>query len=145
MLWDYPSDLPLAVTDRGKVKTVLLNLINNAIKFTERGRVTVSARMREANIFERFLEFKVADTGTGISKEELANIFTSFRQLQMHEVSSWTGTGLGLYIVKAFTDLLGGQTEIDSQPGKGTAFKIIIPCPREERKTPYEEEDSDCG
>ncbi|MGH7829548.1 MAG: sensor histidine kinase, partial [Candidatus Binatia bacterium] len=138
LVWDYPTELPLITTDRGKIKTILLNLIGNAIKFTERGRVTVSARVREANVFERFVEFRVADTGTGIPKEQLANIFTSFRQLQILEVDSWTGIGLGLYIVKAFTDLLGGRVEIDSKLGKGTVFIITIPCPRKEHERSHE-------
>jgi len=156
MIWDYPTELPAMITDRGKIKTILVNLINNAIKFTERGQITVSARVttKQQAIGNRqqeeesthascltphaCIEFQVADTGMGIPKEELANIFTSFRQLQTFEVNSWTGMGLGLYIVKAFTDLLGGRAEIESKIGKGTLFKIAIPCPREEPKKTHE-------
>jgi signal transduction histidine kinase len=147
--WNTPNELPAVITDRGKLKTILQNLMNNAIKFTEQGRVTVSARVREGNrqqaignseehqelatnasclMPNAFIEFQVADTGMGIPKEELANIFASFRQLQNVEVNPSSGMGFGLYIVKAFTELLGGQVAVESEYGKGSVFTVTIPC-----------------
>jgi signal transduction histidine kinase len=114
--------------------------VNNAFKFTEQGQVTVSARISHASGLtpHAFIEFKVADTGIGIAKEQIADIFTSFRQLQTVEVNPSSGMGFGLYIVKAFTDLLGGQVAVESELGKGSVFTITIPCRREEK--PYGQE-----
>jgi signal transduction histidine kinase len=123
--WDYPSNLPTVTTDGEKLKHILQNLINNAIKFTENGSVTVSARhIPEA----RTVEFRVADTGVGIPEEAHPIIFEKFRQFDSSETRHYGGTGLGLYIVKMFTELLGGTVKVDSEPGKGSTFSIALPC-----------------
>ena len=123
--WEYPSDLPTVTTDSKKLKHILQNLINNAVKFTERGQVTISARY---NPRAKAVEFKVADTGTGIQKELLPSIFEMFRQGDSSETRSHGGVGIGLYIVRKFTDLLGGTIEAASEPGKGSIFTVTIPC-----------------
>ena len=146
--WDYASDLPVIRTDSGKLKQILQNLINNAIKFTEKGSVTVSARVLPAPPFhpfsdsktERdgepwspvvghpsFLEFKVADTGIGISKDSLPIIFEMFRQADSSETRLYGGVGLGLYIVKKFTVLLGGTVRVESKKGEGSSFRVTLP------------------
>lgn len=123
--WDYPSDLPVVKSDSEKLKQILQNLISNAIKFTEKGNVTISARhIPEA----KAVEFKVADTGIGIPKEALPVIFEKFRQADSSETRPYGGVGIGLYIVKKFTELLGGTVEVESELGKGSTFTVRIPC-----------------
>ncbi|MBI3001984.1 MAG: hypothetical protein HYY46_26545, partial [Deltaproteobacteria bacterium] len=124
LTWDYPSDLPVIKTDGAKLTYILQSLIGNAIKFTDRGAVTVSVRhLTEA----RILEFKVADTGLGISEEEILLIFDKFRQVDSSETRSYGGMGLGLYISRQFTELLGGKIEFQSQLGNGSTFTVILP------------------
>jgi len=125
--WDYSPSLPTVTVDGGKLKLILANLIDNAVKFTEKGRVTVSARhILEANA----LVFNVSDTGIGIPNEMLSTIFEKFYQVDSSETRPYGGVGLGLYIVKNFTELLGGKVEAESAPGKGSSFTVTIPCER---------------
>ncbi|HEX9445542.1 MAG TPA: ATP-binding protein [Candidatus Binatia bacterium] len=122
--WEYPADLPVLESDPEKLKHILQNLINNAIKFTQRGRVTVSARSL-ADL--RHVEFQVADTGIGIPREMMPIIFEKFRQVDSSETRSYGGVGLGLYIVKQFTAGLGGRIEVESAVGGGSTFTVTIP------------------
>lgn len=136
LAWDYPSDLPVVKTDSAKLKQILQNLMNNAIKFTERGTVTISAGIKEGlspQASRRFVEFKVVDTGIGIPKEHLPFIFEKFRQVDSSETRSFGGVGMGLYIVKEFTEVLGGTVEVESEPGKGSTFTVTIPSERVEQ------------
>ncbi len=125
MIWDYPSDLPLLITDPGKLKHILQNLINNALKFTQKGTVVISARHFPK---KEILEFKVKDSGIGISKEMMPTIFEKFHQVDSSETRGYGGVGLGLYIVKKFTELIGGTVEVQSELGKGSTFTIKVPC-----------------
>jgi signal transduction histidine kinase len=136
LTWDYPPELPPIKTDSGKLKQILQNLIDNAIKFTDKGHVTVSARRvttecarptAEGNGQNGFLEFRVTDTGIGIPEELLPSIFDRFRQGDSSETRSHGGVGLGLYIVKNFTELLGGKVDVESHPGKGSTFSVALP------------------
>ena len=120
--WNIPSRLPIVRTDGEKLKHVLQNLINNAIKFTENGSVTVSAQ-RILNV----IEFKVTDTGIGMPRDMLPSIFQMFRQLDSSNTRSYGGSGVGLYIVKKFVDLLDGKIEVESTLGKGSTFTITLP------------------
>lgn len=125
--WNYPSDAPPLQADRAKLRHILEKLINNAVKFTERGSVTVSARYVGA---KQLLEFKITDTGVGIAEEQLAAIFERFRQIP--GANAWIdhrGVGLGLYIVKRYMDLIGGKIYIESRSGEGTTFTLHIPAP----------------
>ncbi len=124
LIWDHSSKLSPIRTDAGKLRHVLQNLINNAIKFTEKGNVTISARSLPET---RAAEFKVTDTGIGIPKEALPFIFEMFRQVDGSESRTHGGVGLGLYIVKKFTEMLGGKIEVQSEPGKGSTFTVTIP------------------
>ncbi len=125
IIWDYSSDLPVVKTDGEKLRHVLQNLINNAIKYTDKGSVTVSARrFASANS----VEFKVTDTGIGIPEEALPFIFEMFRQVNGSETRSCGGVGLGLHIVKKFTELLGGKIDVRSELNKGSTFKVTLPC-----------------
>ncbi|MBI2538943.1 MAG: GAF domain-containing protein, partial [Deltaproteobacteria bacterium] len=136
---NYPGDLPFIKADSAKLRQVLQNLINNAIKFTDKGSITISTRFlpvsdshplrfgETGNRGTGVVEFKVADTGVGIPKEMLPVIFDRFRQVDSSETRSFGGVGLGLYIVKKFTELLGGTVEVESEVGKGSTFTVTIP------------------
>ena len=122
--WDYPFGLPPVETDSAKLTHILQNLINNAIKFTDEGVITISARhVPEAQA----LEFKVSDTGIGISKDSLPIIFEMFRQIDSSVTRAYGGVGLGLFIVKKLTQLLGGRVEVESEIGRGSTFTVTIP------------------
>jgi signal transduction histidine kinase/CheY-like chemotaxis protein len=139
--WDYPANLSEVRTDKEKLKHILQNLINNAIKFTPRGHVTVSGRVIKGGMPEvpestrqinnggikRWLEFKVSDTGVGIPREHLPVIFEMFRQVDSSETRPYGGIGLGLFIVKKYVELLGGKVKVESEPGKGSTFVVLIP------------------
>jgi len=122
--WDYGSDLPPMKTDGTKLRIILKNLIDNAIKFTQKGSITVSARWLPGA--ER-VTFEVADTGVGIAEKELAVILVRFRQMDNSESRVYGGVGLGLSIVKRFTELLGGTFQVESEPGKGSVFTVTLP------------------
>ena len=122
LYWNIPSRLPIVSTDGEKLKHVLQNLINNAIKFTETGSVTISARC-----ISKALEFKVKDTGIGMPQDMLPSIFQMFRQLDSSNTRSYGGSGVGLYIVKKFVDLLSGKIEVESVLGEGSTFTVTLP------------------
>jgi signal transduction histidine kinase len=137
LIWDYPSDLPLVRGDRGKLNLILENLINNAIKFNERGTVTIAASYLSS---KETLELKVTDTGVGIAKERISTIFERFRQAQdLQAGAPRGGVGLGLYIVKTYLDLLGGKIFVESRPGKGSIFTLQIPASVKQSHAPHEQ------
>lgn len=122
--WDFAAELPPIRTDAAMLKHILQDLINNAVKFTEKGNVTISVRhIPEAET----VEFKVADTGIGIPKERLPLIFEKFYQADSSQTRPYGGVGMGLYTAKKFTELLGGTLEVESEPGKGSTFIVTIP------------------
>jgi len=122
--WDYISNLPAVHTDTEKLRLILNQLIENAIKFTDKGSVTVAARYFPS---ARTVEFGVRDTGIGIPKDSLQSIFERFRQIENFDTRSHYGLGLGLYVVKTFTEMLGGKVEVESEPGKGSTFTVTLP------------------
>jgi signal transduction histidine kinase len=127
LLWDYPADLPAVRSDRSKLNRIARNLIDNAVKFTDAGKVTISVRYLAA---KQQLEFVVADSGVGIPGAQLAGIFERFRQAGGAEASmARGGFGLGLYVVKKFVDALGGSIDVESQPGLGSTFTLHVPAP----------------
>jgi signal transduction histidine kinase/HAMP domain-containing protein len=122
--WDYPTDLPIIRTDDEKLKAVIQNLVNNAIKFTEQGVVTITVRhLAEPNE----VEFKITDTGIGIPKEKVDSIFNMFQQVDSSATRKYGGVGLGLYIVKKFTELLGGRIVVRSAFAEGSTFIVTLP------------------
>jgi PAS domain S-box-containing protein len=122
--WEIPSDLPVMKTDREKLRHILQNLINNALKFTNDGQILVATRYLAAT---KMVEFKVSDTGIGIPNEALPFIFEMFHQVDSSETRNYGGVGLGLYIAKKFTELLGGKVEGESQIGRGSTFTVALP------------------
>ncbi|MBM2804109.1 MAG: putative Histidine kinase [Deltaproteobacteria bacterium] len=124
IIWDIPSDLPTIRTDDEKLRAILQNLVNNSLKFTERGTVAVFARyVPDKDV----IEFKVTDTGIGIPAGKIGTIFDMFQQVDNSVTRGYGGVGLGLYIVKNFSDLLGGAVAVVSEVGKGTTFTVTIP------------------
>jgi PAS domain S-box-containing protein len=115
----------LVITDSTKLTQILINLISNAIKFTDEGFVKV-----EYLIIDKFLEFRVSDTGMGISQEYHKKIFNRFYQVEHTNDRLYEGTGLGLSIAKANVDLLGGRIWLSSALKKGTTFFFTIPYER---------------
>jgi len=122
--WNFRPDLPVVVSDRTKLKQILTNLIDNAIKFTERGSITVSMRMNDGG---SDVEIKVTDTGSGIPEDKLPFIFDKFRQIDGTMTRNFSGAGLGLYIVRTFVELLGGTIAVQSRIGEGSTFTVLLP------------------
>ncbi len=122
--------------DEGRIKQVLINIINNAIKFTKEGyvRATVTGEPGP-NGDEELLTFRVEDTGCGIREEDLGKIFEDFRQVDSKRNRSVEGTGLGLAIVKHLVELMGGVIHVDSVYGEGTVVTITIPQKIVDRRT----------
>jgi len=135
--WEFSSDLPTLYSDRGKLKHIVENLINNALKFTDVGSVTVSARYLPD---DKMMEFKIADTGIGISKEQLPTIFDRFHQVDSSGTRAYGGMGLGLYIVKKYTELLGATIHVESKLGQGSTFVLQVPCRPDMPAAPRPEE-----
>ena len=124
MRWSIPPELPMIRSDKAKLTIVLQNLINNAIKFTDHGQIEVSARHFGE---KKSVEIEVKDSGIGIPQEALPVIFEKFRQADNSSTRNYGGVGLGLHIVKAFTEALGGSVAVASQPGKGSTFTLSLP------------------
>ena len=129
MPWDEGESL--IQTDAGKLNQILLNLINNAIKFTKSGNVTCSYEL----INDDFLEFKVSDTGIGIPKQKQKQIFQRFFQVDQSISRNFEGAGLGLSITKALVNLLGGEIRFESEYRKGTTFYFTLPYKGRKRKS----------
>ncbi|MHB8709110.1 MAG: PAS domain S-box protein [Desulfuromonadales bacterium] len=120
---NIPSTLPrYLVGDQYRFEQVLINLIGNAIKFTEQGTVIVAAQGREDA-----LEFTVSDTGTGIPEDKQAIIFQTFSQADNSSTRRFGGTGLGLAICKGLVELMGGKIGVLSKPGLGSVFWFTLP------------------
>jgi signal transduction histidine kinase/DNA-binding response OmpR family regulator len=118
------DDLPQRVRgDPLRLRQVLTNLVNNAIKFTPRGEIVVDIR-RDTD--DR-IGFTIADTGIGIEPDVLANLFQPFQQADSSTTRKFGGTGLGLAIVRQLSALMGGTVNVDSTPGKGTTFRFALP------------------
>lgn len=121
-----PSETVL-IGDPFRLGQVLNNLISNALKFTESGKITVSAAQIKTENQLTFFEFKVSDTGIGISAENLANIFDEFVQASSETSRKYGGTGLGLTITKNLIEMQGGTIKAESIVNKGTCFTVCIP------------------
>ena len=130
--------LPPMHSDPVKLRQCLFNLLGNAAKFTERGRVTLSAAPAEGR--PGWLTFRVADTGIGMTREQLDKLFQRFTQADASTTRRFGGTGLGLAITKAFTSMLGGHIDVTSEAGKGATFTIALPA--DLREIRIEEDDA---
>jgi len=119
-----PEDLPMIESDEIRIHQVLQNIIGNAVKFTEKGSVTVSAY--NDNDPEK-IHITIKDTGIGISKKDLPFIFQEFRQIDGSTSRQFEGTGLGLAIAKRALEMLGGEISVVSEVDKGSTFTVVLP------------------
>jgi len=128
LVFEEPAGIPPMFTDEGKVSQILRNFISNALKFTERGEVRVSAGFRPER---QTVAFSVADTGIGIAPEHQELVFQEFAQLNHPLQKRVKGTGLGLPLARKLAELLGGSIGLDSRPGAGSTFFAELPvaCP----------------
>jgi PAS domain S-box-containing protein len=121
--WKQLGDVPPIYTDRLKLKVVIKNLVRNGIKFTDSGRVAVTASPARGGV-----EFAVEDTGIGIPPEKQASIFDPFRQATSGNERTYGGVGLGLYIVHRLVSMMGGTIAVESEPGRGSTFRVWLPA-----------------
>lgn len=117
-------EVELMYGDCRRVEQIMLNLINNAIKFTDRGSITLCADVMAA---EAAVHIRVVDTGIGIEPDDLAALFQPFRQIDTGLERQHEGTGLGLAICKRLSELMGGSISVDSRWGKGSTFEVVLP------------------
>jgi signal transduction histidine kinase/DNA-binding response OmpR family regulator len=118
------TSLPPMMSDEGKVSQILRNFISNAIKFTERGEVRITAAWDRDN---DYVTFEVIDTGLGIAPQDLDVIWEEFGQAANPLQNKFKGTGLGLPLARRFAGLLGGSVGVDSELGKGSTFRVVVP------------------
>jgi signal transduction histidine kinase len=123
LIFEEPHGLPKMYTDDKKLAQILRNFISNALKFTTRGEVRVSAHLQGNDQ----IRFAVTDTGIGIAPELLGGLFEDFAQIDSPLQKRLRGTGLGLSLCKRFAALLGGEVGVDSVPGEGSSFFVVIP------------------
>ncbi|MFZ3282598.1 sensor histidine kinase [Pseudomonas sp.] len=123
LIFEEPIGLPRLYTDDKKLGQILRNFISNSLKFTTRGEVRVSARLEGADK----IRFAVSDTGIGIAAELHGALFEDFSQVDSPLQKRLRGTGLGLSLCKRFAALLGGEVGLESTPGVGSTFFVIIP------------------
>ena len=123
LIFEEPVGLPRLYTDDKKLAQILRNFISNSLKFTTRGEVRVSARLEGADK----VRFAVSDTGIGIAAELHGALFEDFSQVDSPLQKRLRGTGLGLSLCKRFAALLGGDVGVESTPGVGSTFFVIIP------------------
>lgn len=129
MAIDVPPDLPPSVLmDKGQLRRVLVNLVDNAIRFTDRGRVTVGLAWSPAPECPNRLavEITVADTGVGISAEQRETIFTPFRPRTEEQYARYGGAGMGLALSKSLVALMNGTIDVESELGRGTTFRLRL-------------------
>lgn len=122
LAYEIPPDLPPVFVDTTRMRQVLINLLNNGLRFTDQGSVTLSIEKRKDHLL-----VNVTDTGTGIAREDLPKVFDEFRQVGDENWRRRAGTGLGLYISRHFVELHGGKMDVESTPGQGTRFYFSLP------------------
>ncbi len=126
LIVDCPRDLPHIEADAMRLRQILLNLLSNACKFTTQGRV----ELRVAAVAQgehRFLEFSVADSGIGMTAEQMARLFEEFSQADASTARQYGGTGLGLAITRRLCQMMGGDVTVTSEPNKGSTFVVRLP------------------
>ncbi|MBF0130534.1 MAG: response regulator, partial [Alphaproteobacteria bacterium] len=123
LLFDLGTDVPTAlVGDPLRLGQVLINLVNNAVKFTEKGEITVGVHKVEEGAGDVFLRFEVRDTGIGLTPEQRDKLFSAFSQADVSTTRKYGGTGLGLTISRRLVEMMGGEIGVDSAAGKGSTF-----------------------
>ena len=127
LIGDLPPDLPHRVScDATRLRQVLVNLLGNAVKFTQQGEVRLSATAHPLGNGELYLYLQISDTGPGIPQDQQAQIFDAFFQADSSASRRFSGTGLGLTITQRLVKMMGGEIELDSRAGEGTRFTLSI-------------------
>lgn len=127
LIYEMGHDVPEQISgDSIRLKQILINLVGNAMKFTEKGEVFIGVRLEEVKNAEVILTFEVRDTGIGIPKDKINRLFTAFMQVDSATSRKYGGTGLGLAICKRLVELMGGEIEVESKPGQGTIFRFTM-------------------
>ncbi|MEY8021860.1 ATP-binding protein [Muriicola sp. SD30] len=121
-----PKIPELLLGDPSKLSQVLLNLLGNAIKFTEEGKIVLTTKLRNIISGKASIDFQISDSGIGIPQDDLLHIFDAFKQARQHTFSKYGGAGLGLSIVKQIVDRLGGSIDVQSELDKGTVFTMNL-------------------
>ncbi|MBA7640051.1 Sensor histidine kinase RcsC [subsurface metagenome] len=121
LLTNVPEGIML-YSDERRIKQVIMNLVSNAVKFTEQGSVKITARVLE----DEKLELSVIDTGIGIKQEDLSKLFAPFQQIEESLAKRYEGTGLGLYLCRKLTGLLGGEIRVKSEYDRGSEFTFVL-------------------
>jgi signal transduction histidine kinase len=116
------DDIPVAFGDGKRITQCLMNLVGNALKFSKHGRVALAVEQQGRNLL-----YRVSDTGIGIPKDELENIFGEFQQVDTAITREFSGTGLGLNITKKFVEMHGGRIWVESELGVGSTFFFTVP------------------
>jgi signal transduction histidine kinase len=111
-----------------RLRQILLNLLSNACKFTERGTVSLEVRRTDIDGGTTWIEFIVADTGIGMTPEQMAKLFQEFSQAEASTARQYGGSGLGLAITRKLCRMMGGDVTVTSQLGKGSVFTIRLPA-----------------
>lgn len=123
-----PETMPLIETDAGRMQQIIFNFLSNAVKFTpESGSIRLWSQRTHDHEKGELVRISVTDTGPGIRSEDQAMIFEKFRQLDQGHARQYSGTGLGLAICRELSALLGGSIELESRPGEGSTFSLILP------------------
>lgn len=127
LIYDIDQDIPCKLKgDMGRIRQVIINLVNNAIKYTEKGSVRFSVHVRQKNTDKVMLYYEVADTGIGIRKEDQKILFDAFQRVEIDRNRYVEGTGLGLTISQNLVNMMGGVIEVESEYGKGSKFYFTI-------------------
>ncbi|MEQ9263801.1 MAG: response regulator [Balneolaceae bacterium] len=120
---------PVLHADPTRLKQILVNLVNNAIKFTSVGEVVIEITLEKKLASEAIINFKVIDTGIGIPENKINHIFDSFSQVDASTTRNYGGTGLGLTITKSLVELMSGEVSVTSTTGEGSTFKFVVGLP----------------
>lgn len=124
------ADLPPGLMgDETRVRQIVLNLLSNALKFTERGAVTLALTTVAGADGEAGVEIRVTDTGPGMTPEQLSRLFRPFAQAEVSTARRYGGTGLGLFICRNLAEMMGGEITAESTPGAGSTFRVRLPLP----------------
>ena len=121
--------------DQTRLRQIIVNLVNNAVKFTDKGEVVVSVRRVNPEDSRLWLEFRVSDSGIGIPEKNREHLFSPFQQADSSTTRKYGGTGLGLYICRNLVENMGGNITFENRSPRGTDFIFTIPANRVEKST----------
>ena len=141
---EIEEEINLIYADRGKLEKIIFNILSNAFKSTgNNGIITMTAAFKKSHFFKLIpgqpvtgLEISIEDTGKGIDPDEIQNIFDRFYQIKDRNEQYYSGTGIGLEVVRSFVELHKGEIEVESEVGVGTKFRILIPMDKEHLEAP---------